>query len=152
MRVLKAVEEVNETQKSILYKKLLEYYQNDLKGKKVAIWGLAFKPETDDMREATALVMIQKLIEAGCKVKVYDPIAINECKRRIGNTVEYATDMYDAVLCRRIAIAHRMEAIQNAQLGSCKKTMNQAVLIDGRNIYDEQDMKEIGFDYMCIGK
>ena len=98
MRVLKAVEEVNETQKSILYKKLLEYYQNDLKGKKVAIWGLAFKPETDDMREATALVMIQKLIEAGCKVKVYDPIAINECKRRIGNTVEYATDMYDAVL------------------------------------------------------
>ncbi len=98
MRVLKAVEEVNETQKSILYKKLLEYYQNDLKGKKVAIWGLAFKPETDDMREATALVMIQKLTEAGCKVKVYDPIAINECKRRIGNTVEYATDMYDAVL------------------------------------------------------
>lgn len=98
MRVLKAVEEVNETQKSILYKKLLEYYQNDLKGKKVAIWGLAFKPETDDMREATALVMIQKLIEAGCKVKVYDPIAINECKRRIGNTVEYAADMYDAVL------------------------------------------------------
>lgn len=98
MKVLKAVEEVNETQKSILFKKLLEYYQNDLKGKKIAIWGLAFKPETDDMREATSLVMIQKLTEAGCKVKVYDPIAINECKRRIGNTVEYATDMYDAVL------------------------------------------------------
>ena len=153
MRVLKAVEEVNETQKSILYKKLLEYYQNDLKGKKVAIWGLAFKPETDDMREATALVMIQKLIEAGCKVKVYDPIAINECKRRIGNTVEYATDMYDAVLnADALLLLTEWKQFRMPSWGVVKKTMNQAVLIDGRNIYDEQDMKEIGFDYMCIGK
>lgn len=153
MRVLKAVEEVNETQKSILYKKLLEYYQNDLKGKKVAIWGLAFKPETDNMREATALVMIQKLIEAGCKVKVYDPIAINECKRRIGNTVEYATDMYDAVLnADALLLLTEWKQFRMPSWGVVKKTMNQAVLIDGRNIYDEQDMKEIGFDYMCIGK
>lgn len=153
MRVLKAVEEVNETQKSILYKKLLEYYQNDLKGKKVAIWGLAFKPETDDMREATALVMIQKLIETGCKVKVYDPIAINECKRRIGNTVEYATDMYDAVLnADALLLLTEWKQFRMPSWGVVKKTMNQAVLIDGRNIYDEQDMKEIGFDYMCIGK
>lgn len=153
MRVLKAVEEVNETQKSILYKKLLEYYQNDLKGKKVAIWGLAFKPETDDMREATALVMIQKLIEAGCKVKVYDPIAINECKRRIGNTVEYATDMYDAVLnADALLLLTEWKQFRMPSWGVVKKTMNQAVLIDGRNIYDEQDMKKIGFDYMCIGK
>lgn len=153
MRVLKAVEEVNETQKSILYKKLLEYYQNDLKGKKVAIWGLAFKPETDDMREATALVMIQKLTEAGCKVKVYDPIAINECKRRIGNTVEYATDMYDAVLnADALLLLTEWKQFRMPSWGVVKKTMNQAVLIDGRNIYDEQEMKEIGFDYMCIGK
>mgnify|MGYP000230308626 FL=1 len=153
MRVLKAVEEVNETQKSILYKKLLEYYQNDLKGKKVAIWGLAFKPETDDMREATALVMIQKLTEAGCKVKVYDPIAINECKRRIGNTVEYATDMYDAVLnADALLLLTEWKLFRMPSWGVVKKTMNQAVLIDGRNIYDEQEMKEIGFDYMCIGK
>ena len=153
MRVLKAVEEVNETQKSILYKKLLEYYQNDLKGKKVAIWGLAFKPETDDMREATALVMIQKLTEAGCKVKVYDPIAINECKRRIGNTVEYATDMYDAVLnADALLLLTEWKLFRMPSWGVVKKTMNQAVLIDGRNISDEQEMKEIGFDYMCIGK
>ena len=153
MRVLKAVEEVNETQKSILYKKLLEYYQNDLKGKKVAIWGLAFKPETDDMREATALVMIQKLTEAGCKVKVYDPIAINECKRRIGNTVEYATDMYDAVLnADALLLLTEWKQFRMPSWGVVKKTMNQAVLIDGRNMYDEQEMKEIGFDYMCIGK
>ena len=146
MRVLKAVEEVNETQKSILYKKLLEYYQNDLKGKKVAIWGLAFKPETDDMREATALVMIQKLT-------VYDPIAINECKRRIGNTVEYATDMYDAVLnADALLLLTEWKQFRMPSWGVVKKTMNQAVLIDGRNIYDEQEMKEIGFDYMCIGK
>ena len=151
MRVLKAVEEVNETQKSILYKKLLEYYQNDLKGKKVAIWGLAFKPETDDMREATALVMIQKLIEAGCKVKVYDPIAINECKRRIGNTVEYATDMYDAVLnADALLLLTEWKQFRMPSCGVVKKTMNQAVLIDGRNIYDEQDMKEIGFDICAL--
>lgn len=153
MKVLKAVEEVNETQKSILFKKLLEYYQNDLKGKKIAIWGLAFKPETDDMREATSLVMIQKLTKAGCKVKVYDPIAINECKRRIGNTVEYATDMYDAVLnADALLLLTEWKQFRMPSWGVVKKTMNQAVLIDGRNIYEEQEMKEIGFDYMCIGK
>jgi UDPglucose 6-dehydrogenase len=153
MKVLKAVEEVNETQKGILFKKLLEYYQNDLKGKKIAIWGLAFKPETDDMREATSLVMIQKLTEAGCKVKVYDPIAINECKRRIGNAVEYATDMYDAVLdADALLLLTEWKQFRMPSWGVVKKTMNQAVLIDGRNIYEEQEMKEIGFDYMCIGK
>ena len=153
MTVLKAVEEVNETQKGILFKKLLEYYQNDLKGKKIAIWGLAFKPETDDMREATSLVMIQKLTEAGCKVKVYDPIAINECKRRIGNAVEYATDMYDAVLnADALLLLTEWKQFRMPSWGVVKKTMNQAVLIDGRNIYEEQEMKEIGFDYMCIGK
>ena len=153
MKVLKAVEEVNETQKGILFKKLLEYYQNDLKGKKIAIWGLAFKPETDDRREATSLVMIQKLTEAGCKVKVYDPIAINECKRRIGNAVEYATDMYDAVLnADALLLLTEWKQFRMPSWGVVKKTMNQAVLIDGRNIYEEQEMKEIGFDYMCIGK
>ena len=119
----------------------------------VAMMGLAFKPETDDMREATALVMIQKLTEAGCKVKVYDPIAINECKRRIGNTVEYATDMYDAVLnADALLLLTEWKQFRMPSWGVVKKTMNQAVLIDGRNIYDEQEMKEIGFDYMCIGK
>ena len=136
-----------------LHQEALEKAAAILKGKKVAIWGLAFKPETDDMREATALVMIQKLIEAGCKVKVYDPIAINECKRRIGNTVEYAADMYDAVLnADALLLLTEWKQFRMPSWGVVKKTMNQAVLIDGRNIYDEQDMKEIGFDYMCIGK
>ena len=97
--------------------------------------------------------MIQKLTEAGCKVKVYDPIAINECKRRIGNTVEYATDMYDAVLnADALLLLTEWKQFRMPSWGVVKKTMNQAVLIDGRNIYDEQEMKEIGFDYMCIGK
>lgn len=114
---------------------------------------MAFKPETDDMREATSLVMIQKLIEAGCKVKVYDPIAINECKRRIGNAVEYATDMYDAVLnADALLLLTEWKQFRMPSWGVVKKTMNQAVLIDGRNIYEEQEMREIGFDYMCIGK
>lgn len=98
MRVLKAVEEVNEAQKSILFDKLLNYYQGNVKGKQIAIWGLAFKPETDDMREAPALVLIDRMVAAGAIVKVYDPIAVDECMRRIGDKVFYAKDMYDAVL------------------------------------------------------
>ena len=98
MKVLKAVEEVNEKQKSVLFNKLRDFYQGDLQGRTIALWGLAFKPETDDMREATSLVTIKLLLEAGCKVRVYDPVAMNECKRRIGDVVIYATDMYDAVL------------------------------------------------------
>lgn len=98
MRVLKAVEEVNEYQKSILFEKLQRYFNNDLKGRTIAIWGLSFKPETDDMREATSLVMIKHLLDNGCKLKVYDPVAMEECKRRVGDILEYAPDMYDAVL------------------------------------------------------
>ena len=98
MRVLTAVEEVNENQKSVLFEKLMKQFNGDLQGKTVALWGLAFKPETDDMREAPALVLIDKLLKAGCKVRAYDPAAVQECKRRIGDTIYYACDMYDAVL------------------------------------------------------
>ena len=98
MKVLKAVEEVNEKQKSVLFNKLRGFYQGDLQGRTIALWGLAFKPETDDMREATSLVTIKLLLEAGCKVRVYDPVAMDECRRRMGNVVTYANDMYDAVL------------------------------------------------------
>ena len=98
MQVLKAVVAVNESQKTILYNKLKKYYRDNLRGKTIALWGLAFKPETDDMREATALVTIKLLLEAGCIIKVFDPVAMNECKRRIGDAITYANDMYDAVL------------------------------------------------------
>lgn len=153
MKVLKAVEEVNEEQKSILFKKLLKHYDGDLKGKTVAIWGLAFKPETDDMREATSLVIIKKLTEAGCTIKVYDPVAMNECKRRIGETVTYATDMYDAVLnADALLLLTEWKQFRLPSWGVIKKSMNQPVIIDGRNIYDAKEMKEFGFEYMCIGK
>ena len=153
MKVLKAVEDVNEAQKSILFKKLSKHFNNELNEKRIAIWGLAFKPETDDMREATSLVMIQKLIESGCKVKVYDPIAMDECKRRIGDIVEYATDMYDAVLnADALLLLTEWKQFRMPSWGVIKKSMNKPILIDGRNIYDKHEVEEAGFSYMCIGK
>lgn len=153
MRVLKAVEEVNETQKGILFDKLMRYFNGDIKGKQIAMWGLAFKPETDDMREAPALVLIDKLIEAGAQVKAYDPIAMNECKRRIGDKVVYATDMYDAVLdADALLMVTEWKEFRLPSWGVLKKTMKQAVVIDGRNIYDKKELQEQGFEYLCIGK
>ena len=152
MRVLKAVEEVNERQKHRLFEKLYCYYQGELKGKAIALWGLAFKPETDDMREATALVTIKLLLEAGCVVKVYDPVAMDECRRRIGDAVIYAKDMYDAVLnSDALLLLTEWKLFRLPSWGVVKKTMNKPVVLDGRNIYDAQEMNEAGFDYFCIG-
>lgn len=153
MQVLKAVEEVNEAQKEILFKKLNKYYNDDLEGKTVAIWGLAFKPETDDMREATALLTINLLLEAGCKVQVYDPAAMDECRRRIGNVVIYATDMYDAALnADALLLLTEWKQFRLPSWGVLKKTMKHPIIIDGRNIYDKKDLQELGFEYYCIGK
>ncbi len=153
MRVLKAVEEVNELQKTVIFKKLEHYYGGALKGKTVTIWGLAFKPETDDMREATSLVTIKLLLEARCKIRVYDPVAMDECYRRIGNAVEYATDMYDATLnSDALLLLTEWKQFRLPSWGVIKKSMNRALVIDGRNIYDAQEMKNLGFEYYCIGK
>lgn len=153
MRVLKAVEDVNETQKSILFKKLSSYYNGDLAGKTIALWGLAFKPETDDMREATSLVMIDLLLKAGCKVKVFDPVAMSECKRRIGDVVEYTKDLYDAALnSDAVLLLTEWKQFRMPSWGVIKKSMNHPLIIDGRNIYNAVEMKEAGFSYYCIGK
>lgn len=153
MRLLKAVEEVNETQKGILFEKLVKLFNGDLNGKQIALWGLAFKPETDDMREAPALILIDKLIKAGAKVKAYDPIAMCECQRRIGNKIEYATDMYDAVLdADALLLVTEWKEFRLPSWGVLKKTMKQPVVIDGRNIYDRNELQEQGFHYTCIGK
>ena len=153
MRVLKAVEEVNEYQKTVVFKKLEKYYGGALQGKTIAIWGLAFKPETDDMREATSLITIKLLLEAGCKIRVYDPIAMDECNRRIGKSVEYAADMYDATLnADALLLLTEWKQFRLPSWGVIKKSMNRALVIDGRNIYDPQDMKNLGFEYYCIGK
>lgn len=153
MQVLEAVEKVNGLQKEILFNKLDKHYNGELKGKTVAIWGLAFKPETDDMREATALITIQQLIEAGCRIKVFDPVAMDECRRRIGERVTYATDMYDAVLdADALLLLTEWKQFRLPSWGVIAKSMKTPLVIDGRNIYDAEEMRVHGFEYYCIGR
>lgn len=153
MRVLQAVEEVNETQKSLLFNKLMNHFKGNLKGKKVALWGLAFKPETDDMREAPALVLIDKILSEGAEVVAYDPIAAEECKRRIGDKILYAANMYDAVLdVDALLVVTEWKEFRMPSWGVIKKAMKEAVVFDGRNIYEKKELQELGFVYSCIGK
>ncbi len=153
MRVLKAVEEVNERQKGILFDKLNDYFKGDLKGKTIALWGLAFKPETDDMREAPSLVLIDKLLAAGCNVRVYDPASMEEAKRRLGDIVYYAKDMYDALLdSDALMLLTEWKEFRLPAWGVIKKAMNNNVILDGRNIYDIKELRELGFVYHCIGE
>ena len=152
MRVLKAVEDVNERQKAILFDKLGKHFKGDLSGKTVAMWGLAFKPETDDMREAPALVLIDLLLKAGCKVKVYDPVAMEECRRRIGDKVVYCRDKYEAAVdADALLLVTEWKEFRVPSWEVLKKAMRGNVVIDGRNIYDRKEMRENGFEYECIG-
>ena len=152
MKVLKAVEEVNEKQKSILFEKLQRHYAGSLKGRTIALWGLAFKPETDDMRVAPALVLIDKLTGSGCMVKVYDPIAMGECKRRIGDKVIYCKDMYDAVVdADALLLVTEWKEFRMPSFAVLEKTMAGKVIVDGRNIYDKEEVAEHGFVYYKIG-
>lgn len=155
MRVLKAVEEVNERQKEILYAKLVKEFggEANLKGKRIALWGLAFKPETDDMREATSLVIIDKLAEAGAEIVVYDPVAMNECRRRVGDKVKYAKDMYDAVLgADALMMLTEWKQFRLPSWGVVKQAMHNALVLDGRNIYDAAELAQQGIKYHCIGR
>lgn len=155
MRVLKAVEEVNNRQKSVLFDKLAKQVDGseNIKGKKVALWGLAFKPETDDMREATSLVLIDLLTKAGAEVSVYDPVAMDECRRRIGDKVRYGKDMYDAVLdADALMLLTEWKQFRLPSWGVVKSVMRTPLVIDGRNIYDPAEMAENGFTYHCIGR
>jgi len=152
LRVLKAVEDVNDDQKSILFNKLYKYYDGDLKGKSVALWGLSFKPETDDMREAPALVLIEKLLEAGCIVKAYDPVAMEETKKRIGNIIIYCKDEYEALIdADALLLVTEWKEFRIPNFTVMKKLMNKNVIFDGRNIYENKEIKASGFDYYCIG-
>lgn len=153
MRILQAVEDVNEAQKSVLFRKLEAYFQGDLKGRRIALWGLAFKPETDDMREAPSLVLIEKLREAGCKVKAYDPVAMNEAKRKVGDEIEYAKDIYDAVMdTDALLVVTEWKEFRMPSWGVIKKLMLTPLVLDGRNIYDPAELEEHGFVYHCIGR
>ena len=152
MKVLKAVDEVNEKQKQILFEKLQKHYHGELKGRTVALWGLAFKPETDDMREAPAVVMIDKLAAAGCTVKVYDPIAMDECRRRIGDKIIYCKDMYDAAMDADVLmLVTEWKEFRMPDWRTLREIMKQPLIFDGRNIYDREELLVNVFGYYCIG-
>ena len=152
MRVLRAVEEVNERQKLILFNKLFSYFNGNLKGKTIALWGLSFKPMTDDMREAPSLVIIDALLSEGAVVKVYDPVAMDECRRRIGDRVTYCNDMYDAASeADAVMLLTEWNQFRLPSINVLKKIMKGKVMFDGRNIYEKDDFQEAGFDYFKIG-
>ncbi len=152
LRVLRAVEDVNEDQKSIMFRKVKEFFNGDLKGKTIALWGLSFKPKTDDMREAPSLVVIDKLIEEGAKVKAYDPVAMEEAKRRLNAKIEYATDQFDALIdADCLVIITEWSEFKFPNFNVIKKLLKDPVIFDGRNIYDAEEMNERGFKYSCIG-
>ena len=153
MRILEAVEAVNEEQKSILFRKLDDYFKGDLKGKRIAMWGLAFKPETDDMREAPSLVLIDKLLASGCEVYVYDPVSMEETRRRLGDTLHYAKDIYDAVVdADALLLVTEWKEFRMPSWSAVKKLMATPLILDGRNIYDVKELEENGFVYHCVGR
>ncbi len=153
MQILKAVERVNESQKELLYLRLLDYFNGDLAGRTFAVWGLSFKPETDDMREAPALILIDRLRQAGAIIKVYDPVAMPECRRRIGDAVVYAESIYHAVTdVDALLIVTEWKEFRLPDWKTVARAMKSQVIFDGRNIYDPVEMKELGFVYRSIGR
>lgn len=152
MKIIEAVDEVNNQQKLVVFHKL-EAALKTLRGKRVAIWGLSFKPETDDMREAPSLVVIDRLLAHGAEVVVYDPVAMDECKRRIGNKVIYAKDMYDAAAdADAVALLTEWKQFRVPSWRVIKKAMRGNVIVDGRNIYDPVELADEGLAYSCIGR
>jgi UDPglucose 6-dehydrogenase len=160
LKVLKAVEEVNAYQKQVLFHKLVKHFDAQLAGKTICIWGLSFKPNTDDIREAPALVLIEKLLEAGCKVRAFDPVSIPETKEYVQtkltvvdtSNIFFGKDIYDAVLdADALLLVTEWKEFRMPSWGVVKKSMKGSLIIDGRNIYDKDEMKEYGFVYDAIG-
>ena len=152
LRLLQAVENINEDQKSILVDKLIKFYNSDISGKKIALWGLSFKPNTDDMREAPSLVIIDKLLKHNAQVSAYDPASMEETKRRIGNVINYASDMYEAVKdAEALILVTEWSEFRLPDWSLIRDLMRTHLVLDGRNIYDASEMKEMGFYYYCIG-
>lgn len=152
MKVLKAVEKVNESQKGVLFDKLSVYYRGDLNGKTVALWGLSFKPKTDDIREAPSITLINKLLEHSVKVRVYDPVAMNEVKTIFGSKIEYSTDIYDSTLdVDAIVLVTEWNEFRLPSWSAIKKLVRKPLVIDGRNIYNSLDLENAGFEYFGIG-
>ena len=161
LKVLKAVEEVNTYQKQVLFEKLSKYFNGNLKGKTIALWGLSYKPNTDDMREAPSLAIIERLLTAGCKIKVFDPIAMPEAQKMIqakmahlhpNENIYFANDIYDAVLdAEALLLVTEWKEFRLPSWGVVKKSMKGNLILDGRNIYEKSELMEFGFDYRPIG-
>lgn len=152
MRILNAVEAVNNDQKLVLFNKISKHYGGNLKGKTFGIWGLSFKPKTDDMREAPSLVIIEKLLQAGANVKAYDPVAMHEAKKIIGEQIEYCKDQYDALIdVDALLVVTEWPEFRSPNFKVMAKLMKSKTIFDGRNIYDLDEMKDNGFTYYCIG-
>jgi len=153
MNVLKAVEEVNNRQKTILFQKFNDYFQGDVKGKTTAVWGLSFKPETDDMREAPSLTLIRSLLDAGVNVRAYDPAAMNEAKRYLGESIYYANDIYDAANdADALIVPTEWKEFRLPNWRILRKIMNNHLVVDGRNIYNRSELESYGFEYRGIGQ
>ncbi|MDR2848279.1 MAG: UDP-glucose/GDP-mannose dehydrogenase family protein [Bacteroidales bacterium] len=153
MHVIEAVEEVNEYQKGVLFRKLSGFYNGDLKGKTVALWGLSFKPETDDMREAPALILIEQLAAAGVNIRAYDPVAIEEAKKRITVPVEYCKDKYEAAIdADALILVTEWSDFRMPSWQVLKKTLKYPLIVDGRNLYDKNELAEHGIEYIGIGR
>jgi UDPglucose 6-dehydrogenase len=152
MQVLQAVEGVNEAQKEVLFSKVKKHFGGDLKGKKFAIWGLSFKPKTDDMREAPSLVIIEKLLAEGATVSAYDPVAVKEAKHTLGDTITYAKDQFDALIdADALLVVTEWPEFRSPSFEVVARLLKQKVIFDGRNIYDPTELKQLGFAYHCIG-
>lgn len=153
LEVLKAVEKVNENQKKVLVKKIDKFYKNDLKGKTFAVWGLAFKPQTDDMREAPSVVIINELLAQGAKIKASDPEALKETKKILGDKIEYFEDNYAALDgADALIVVTEWNEFREPDYARIKKALKQPIIFDGRNIYSIPKMKELGFTYFSIGR
>jgi len=151
--ILSSVIKVNSKQKTILMPKILSHFNNDLKGKTFAIWGLAFKPETDDIREAPSLYMIDELLKHGAKINVFDPEAMSNVKRKLGDQLEYATNMYNAIKgVDALIICTEWSIFRTPNFSKLKEQMNAPVIFDGRNLYDILDLENEGFTYLSIGR
>lgn len=152
LQVLKAVESVNKKQKMVLFNKILRYFNGDIKGKTIALWGLSFKPQTDDMREAPSLVIVKELLEAGVTVKAYDPVSMEEAKHHFGDTISYYEDQYEALIdADCLAVLTEWPEFKFPNYNIVNRLLKNATIFDGRNLYDRVEMKEKGFNYFCIG-
>ena len=153
LEILKSVEKVNNRQKSVVYNKLAKHFNHELQGKTFALWGLSFKPNTDDMREAPSLVFIEKMLAEGAKIKAYDPVATEEAQRRIGDKITYTEDLYEALIdAEALVVITEWNEFRMPNFKIMERLLKNKVLIDGRNIYEPEELEELGWTYYSIGR